>query len=107
MDHTFPWVARRPDVTDVPEGTALLDTVVGRRGRRYPCPTVSAVDHHLAGLRDRITRAARFVDMVAEFREDVDLLLDRRMWLSLTAATDGNAEDQLVPLPPHWRRRAG
>ncbi len=60
----------------------LLTTVIGHDGAAYRCPTISAVDHHIAELHRRIGHASpRFPRLVDEFWAEIDLLLDRRMWL--------------------------
>ncbi|QRP50337.1 hypothetical protein [Amycolatopsis sp. FDAARGOS 1241] len=62
-----------------------LTTVTGHTGTQYPCPDLAAVDQHIALLRQRIedTPSCRR-DVVRELWADIDLLLDRRMWLELT-----------------------
>jgi hypothetical protein len=61
-----------------------LTTVVGVHGTLYACPTLPALDRHLAELCERIRRATpRFPQLVREFRDEIDLLLDRRQWLEL------------------------
>jgi hypothetical protein len=61
----------------------LLTTVIGRRGVPYRCPDMSSVDGHIVVLYNRIGCAApRFPGLVDEFWAEIDLLLDRRMWLA-------------------------
>lgn len=61
-----------------------LTSVIGVHGTPYPCPDVAALDGHIAWLCQRIGYAsARFPRLVAEFRADIDLLLDRRRWLEI------------------------
>jgi hypothetical protein len=61
-----------------------LVTVIGVRGAPYPCPDIATLDAHIAWLSHRIERAPpRFGTLVAEFRAEIDLLLDRRRWLEL------------------------
>jgi hypothetical protein len=60
-----------------------LATVVGNRAW-YSCTTLSAVDQHIARLHERIHQAGpRSRALVQELWADIDLLLDRRMWLQL------------------------
>lgn len=67
---------RRPD-------NDLLTTVIGHRGAPYPCPDMSSVDGHILELYNRIGCATpRFPGLVDEFWAEIDLLLDRRMWLA-------------------------
>ncbi|MHA6794649.1 hypothetical protein ACVGVM_14245 [Pseudonocardia bannensis] len=69
-----------------------LTTVIGIRGTPYACPNIPTVDHHIAGLYTRIERAGtRFPDLVEEYWTEIDLLLDRRMWLELNAEISGAA----------------
>lgn len=61
--------------------------VSGRRGTHYECPDLAALDRHLIALCARIRQATpQFPGLARAFREDIDLLLDRRRWLELTAA---------------------
>jgi hypothetical protein len=65
-----------------------LTTVFGAESSTYSCPDLEAVDAHLARLCDRLRLAGpRFPALVDLFRAEIDLLLDRRRWLELTAAT--------------------
>ena len=59
-----------------------LRCVQGTRGR-YDCPDLASVDRHLAVLRRRIDAGARSPDTAAGCRTDIDLLLERRAWLTL------------------------
>ena len=61
-----------------------LVTVIGVRGTPYPCPDLATLDEHIAWLSHRIEHASpKFPMLVAEFRTEIDLLLDRRRWLEL------------------------
>jgi hypothetical protein len=61
-----------------------LTSVIGVRGTPYPCPDLDTLDEHIAGLCRRIENASpRFPALVAEFRVEIDLLLDRRRWLDI------------------------
>lgn len=52
---------------------------------KYPCPDLAALDEHMSALSGRIGHAERNLPyLVAVFRADMDLLLDRRLWLALT-----------------------
>ena len=58
--------------------------VVGSRGTEYLCPDVSAVDEHIAGLHKQIEENGGWLpEIVEELWADIDLLLERRMFLSL------------------------
>lgn len=54
-------------------------------GSPYSCPDISAVNHHIVRLYNRIEHA---VPLLPEFIQllwaDIDLLLDHRMWLGLS-----------------------
>lgn len=59
--------------------------VAGRRGTNYDCPDLAALDRHLTALCARIRQATpQFPGLARAFRDDIDLLLDRRRWLELT-----------------------
>jgi hypothetical protein len=61
-----------------------LATVVGDQGAWYSCATISAVDQHIVRLYERIGHAGpRSLAIVQELWADIDLLLDRRIWLEL------------------------
>ena len=64
-----------------------LQIVHGARGDRYDCPDVGIVDHHILRLRRRAAAVgARSPDVAETCRTDIDLLLDRRAWLTLPVA---------------------
>lgn len=68
--------------TDTVAAAGSHITVVGRHGAAYACPDVAAVDRHILDLRNRITRTAPGSPQPVEhFRDDIDLLLDRRLRL--------------------------
>jgi hypothetical protein len=68
---------------DVPDGDPFT-TVIGQYDNWYPCPDTATVDHHLVELAPRIGQAGRRSPKLAEaYRADMDLLLDRRSWLSM------------------------
>jgi len=61
-----------------------LITVVGAIGVPYLCPTIEAVDGHLADLHRRARLLARkFPRLAKSYRSDIDQLLDRRCWLAM------------------------
>lgn len=60
------------------------DTVTGSSGNTYPCPDLATLDGHIARLHER-AMGTMFPERIAEFRADIDMLLDRRMWLVRTA----------------------
>lgn len=69
--------------------TRSLDPLRAVQGThaRYDCPDLAALDRHIEYLRRRIaTAGARAADVVDVSRGDIDLLLDRRAWLTLPVA---------------------
>ncbi|GEL26441.1 hypothetical protein PSU4_53950 [Pseudonocardia sulfidoxydans NBRC 16205] len=79
MAPTTPWSSAPVDVEDP-------TVVTGQRGTAYSCPDLDTLDGHLAALCTRIRQATpQFPSLVRAFRDDVDLLLDRRRWLELTS----------------------
>lgn len=68
-----------------------LAQVIGQN-KTYDCPTLVAVDAHLSELHHRIRSApAKFPNLLAQYRADFDLLLDRRLWLEMTATPEVSA----------------
>jgi hypothetical protein len=68
---------------DVPDGDPFT-TVIGQNDNWYLCPDTATVDRHLVELARRIGQAdRRFPKLATAYRADMDLLLDRRSWLSL------------------------
>jgi hypothetical protein len=62
-------------------------TVIGCSGTPYPCPDISTVDHHIVRLYKRIEYAKPWLqELVQELWAEIDLLLDRRIWLQLNRA---------------------
>jgi hypothetical protein len=49
----------------------------------YSCASLAEVDAHLAELRNRIEWAHALPKLQAQYRVDVDRLLERRSWLML------------------------
>ena len=65
-----------------------LRLVHGTGSDRYDCPDLASLDGHINQLRRRIARLDGRVPAVAEAcRADIDLLLDRRSWLTLPILT--------------------
>lgn len=63
-----------------------LRTVQGTLAR-YDCPDLAALDRHIEHLRRRIaTAGAQPPKVVDVSRADIDVLLDRRAWLTLPVA---------------------
>lgn len=60
------------------------DTVTGSGGSTYACPDLETLDGHIARLHELAT-GTTFPERIAEFRADIDMLLDRRLWLLRTA----------------------
>lgn len=60
-----------------------LATVTGSTGRVYtPADTIAAIDRHLVAVSDQIAVAAgRAPDSCASLREDMNALLERRLYL--------------------------
>jgi hypothetical protein len=68
---------------DAPDGDPFT-TVIGQNDNWYPCPDTATVDRHLHELAHRIGQAGRrFPKLTEAYRSDMDLLLDRRSWLSM------------------------
>jgi hypothetical protein len=64
-----------------------LRMVQGTRNQRYDCPDLATLDRHITRLRHRVTTlGSRSPEGVAACRADIDLLLDRRAWLTLPDA---------------------
>ena len=76
------WMMNRSADSDQHAQDIYLTSVIGRRGLPYACPDISAVDRHIGWLYRQIKdrRLARFIQ---EFWADIDLLLERRMFLEL------------------------
>lgn len=56
--------------------------VVARYGTRYHAPDITAVDQHLTGLWERVTRARQDgrQTLADALLGDIDLLLERRLF---------------------------
>lgn len=51
----------------------------------FPCTTVADIDRHLADLRKKlrnIRASGKFPQLVIQYRDDMDLLLERRLMLT-------------------------
>lgn len=58
-------------------------TVTGCTGTPYPCPDVASVDAHIEKLHRSILRnPPKFQRLADEWRYDIDLLLERRHYLT-------------------------
>ncbi|AEA28260.1 hypothetical protein ACFQ34_16195 [Pseudonocardia benzenivorans] len=76
-----------PKTTSSPEDSEVLTVVTGPRGTSYECPDLATLDRHLTTLCARIRQATpQFPSLARAFRDDIDVLLDRRRWLELTSA---------------------
>lgn len=56
----------------------------------YPCPDVTSIDRHLADLRKKIRNvraAGKYPQLVIQYRDDLDLLLERRLLLTSVEVT--------------------
>lgn len=62
-----------------------LDVVVGSV-RAYSCPDLAAIDAFITDISARILTSQHFPKLLAQYRGDQDLLLDRRLWLEMTGA---------------------
>ncbi|GEL19344.1 hypothetical protein [Pseudonocardia asaccharolytica] len=54
----------------------------------YHCPNREAVERHILANRDRLTRARNAPNIAARLRHDIDLLLDRWLYLHVTATAE-------------------
>lgn len=80
-------------------------TVIGQNDSWYPCPDTASVDRHIVELARRIGHAKRkYPELAKAYRADIDLLLDRRHWLSLTEreaaekqGTETQSAEQHIP----------
>lgn len=65
--------------------TRVLTHVTTRHGVCYAVPTVRILDLHLVGLRGRARRARQDGNhaLAAALAADMDLLLERRPWLTM------------------------
>jgi len=61
-----------------------ITEVVGCRGTSYACPDISAVDRHIVRLYRQIEDTGPGpAELVQELWADIDLLLERRVFLQL------------------------
>jgi hypothetical protein len=78
------WMTNRRVESDQRAQLAYLTAVIGGRGTPYPCPNVSAVDRHIVRLYKQIEDTGPGLsELVQEIWADIDLLLERRMFLQL------------------------
>lgn len=70
--------SEQPNPLNIVEGTCRL----------YDCPDLAAVDTWLADLSFRIRSAPKLPNLLAQYRADSDLLLDRRLWLEMLPRTE-------------------
>lgn len=57
------------------------------KGRKYHCPDLVSVDDHIRDLQVRIAHATTAPgNLAAQFRADIDRLLDRRSYMVLAGA---------------------
>ena len=82
---------------NIPADGDPFTTVIGKNDSWYPCPDTASVDRHIVELARRIGHAKRkYPELAKAYRADIDLLLDRRSWLTLTERkdTERKAADQ-------------
>jgi hypothetical protein len=78
------WMINRSSESDRCTRSVDLIAVIGDRGRSYPCPSICAVDQHIGRLYRQIeVEAAWLPELVEELWADIDLLLDRRLWMEM------------------------
>jgi len=74
---------------NIPADGDPFTTVIGKNDSWYPCPDTASVDRHIVELARRIGHAKRkYPELAKAYRADIDLLLDRRSWLTLTERKD-------------------
>jgi hypothetical protein len=65
----------------------VVCSVVPRRC--YHCPDLDTLDHHIEALRRQIDPASNCVPKWKQYmRQDIDQLLDRRLYLTLVAGAE-------------------
>lgn len=83
---------RRPEADQGDHRGDGFAVVIGCAGTGYSCPNIAAVDRHIARLYRRIEESGPWVaEMVDELWTDIDLLLERRMFLALDLHIGGAA----------------
>jgi hypothetical protein len=60
-----------------------LNVVIGQC-KEYDCASIAAIDVLLSDLVTRIRAAPKLPKLLKQYRSDLDLLLDRRLWLEMT-----------------------
>jgi hypothetical protein len=73
--------AKAADPTPPEDLSAMVHGLV----RVYECPDQVTVDCHLVELNARVKRATDLPKLMAQYRADIDSLLDHRLWLEMTA----------------------
>jgi hypothetical protein len=81
--------AKTPDAPPPPDPMHQVHGLV----RLYDCPDLAAVDSFLVELTDRISRATKLPKLVAQYKSDMDSLLDRRAFLHMTSPGDHKPTD--------------
>jgi hypothetical protein len=75
--------------TTEPDPATSVSSVVA--GYFFNCPDIASVDRHLAELRMHLQEGSNVTEMrKRDWRRDIDRLLDRRLYLRMTA-TDNTA----------------
>jgi hypothetical protein len=76
------WLINRSSESDRCAASVDRIAVIGGRGTPYLCPNIGAVDHHILRLYKQIgAGVAGPSEVVQELWTDIDLLLERRMFL--------------------------
>jgi len=85
---------------NIPADGDPFTTVIGKNDSWYPCPDTASVDRHIVELARRIGHAKRkYPELAKAYRADIDLLLDRRSWLTLTERKDTERKDTERQIP--------
>jgi hypothetical protein len=78
------WMINQSSESDHWDRSVDLTVVIGGQGTSYPCPSIFAVDQHIRRLyRHSEVAAPWHPELVEALRADIDLLLDRRLWLEM------------------------
>ncbi|MCW2718204.1 MAG: hypothetical protein JWR81_2026 [Pseudonocardia sp.] len=78
------WMINRRPESDQPVRSIDLTAVIGGRGTLYLCPDVAAVDQHIVRLYRQIEDIGLWLPELGQQNwADIDLLLERRMFLAL------------------------
>jgi len=85
---------------NIPADGDPFTTVIGKNDSWYPCPDTASVDRHIVELARRIGHAKRkYPELAKAYRADIDLLLDRRSWLTLTERKDTERKNTERQIP--------